>query len=91
MLLQGLRPLINEKGKDVDFAILAQDYLNTFDALPDPEKYFINLTPQQQAQIDQIKAMAQAQSAIKNNSSGVPNEPAIERGINNQAMGGLNG
>ena len=86
-LLQGLRPAINEKGKDVDFATLAQDYLNTFDALPDPEKYFVELSEEQQQQIMQAKVMAQM--GIKQPAPNVPTEEAIASGIQNQATGGI--
>jgi hypothetical protein len=88
MLLQTLRPAINEKGKDIDIATLAQDYLNTFDALPDPEKYFVDLTPEQKAMIEQNKMMAQIMAQQgKKLPQGVPNEKAIETGIQNQATG----
>ena len=84
-LATNLRPLVQEKGKDIDIPQMLEDYLNSFDALPNPERYFIDLDPQMKQEMEMKKAMMlQGEAGKMGMPAGagqeVPTEEAIQTG-----------
>ena len=83
-----LRPMLKEKNKDIDIVELLQDYFNTFDTIPNPSKYIIDLPAEQ---ISEQAGLQNILAGIKS-SKGVPEENAVIQGAEQVQTGtkGLN-
>ncbi|RKY30081.1 MAG: hypothetical protein DRP74_07720, partial [Candidatus Omnitrophota bacterium] len=78
-----LRPMLKEKNKDIDIVELLQDYFNTFDTIPNPSKYIVDLSPEQVSeQAEQVSEQARLQNILAGikSSKGVPEENAVIQG-----------
>lgn len=94
-LAVGMRPLLQEKGKDIAIDDLLKDYFNTFDTIPNPQKYIIDMTDKEQVAYKQQQELMRQQEALKNMSAeeaklvksrGAPTEQAIQTGAERVAV-----
>lgn len=84
-----MRPLLMEKGKDIAVDEMLEDYFDTFDVVPNPQKYIVDMTEEEKIALQQQQMMAQQQEMLQNTSGeetkrmqgqGVPQEQQIASG-----------
>lgn len=67
-----MEPMLRAEGKKPNYAAMLEDYFSTFDAIPNADKYIVEITPEEKA--------AMMAPALPGLPGGVPNEAAIARG-----------
>jgi len=83
-----LRPAMQEKNKDIDVAEMVKDYFNTFDTIPNPDKYIIEMTEEEKAMFKTKQQMAMAATLPKGASmTSAPTEQGIDAGANKVPTG----
>lgn len=83
-MVMNLRQALKEKGKDVDVAEMVKDYFNTYDTIPNPDKYIVELSDQEKQDIELSKQMLK-ESVMKkaagvDSAQSVPQEESIMAG-----------
>jgi hypothetical protein len=82
MLASNLRPVMQEKGKDIDMPEMVKDYFNTFDTIPNPDKYIIEMTEEEKAMMQAKQQMAMGAAMAKGGAAPGAGEPVpTEQGI----------
>jgi hypothetical protein len=79
---------MQEKNKDIDVAEMVKDYFNTFDTIPNPDKYIIEMTEEEKAMFKTKQQMAMAATLPKGASmTSAPTEQGIDAGANKVPTG----
>jgi hypothetical protein len=77
-LATSLRPIMQEKGKDIDITEMVKDYFNSYDTIPNPQKYIVDLSEDEKAML-QMKQQMDMAGAVKSPPKGgtpMPNPEA---------------
>lgn len=73
-----------EKGQKVDVSEIVKDFANMFETIPNPDKYFIEITPEEKMMMAQKQMMAQGGAVMPPPAGeGTPTPEAINAGVAN--------